>query len=232
MASLVFIFAFILFSSKVFSQSIGVYIGSSIPYGLYASKDIYNTYSGMALQGKNASILIEDNRKVKKIDPYLQFIHNANEVDEEALIKIYQFNYRTVQVFESWRQNILLAGAKASYFAESFDLFLKGGLGFGWMKTHGYNIYSDSLGVIKFNPLRVNTLVLQAGIGANIYIKQHVALCVGYDLLYAKNNFGYEKYSNLNGPIPAALKVEVKPDFMVGNFYTGLKFNIGSSRRK
>jgi hypothetical protein len=231
-ASGVFIFIFIHFSAPVYPQSVGVYFGSSIPYGLYGSKDVYNTYAGMAIGGRSISISVEDNRKQKMLQPYLQYVNNTNEVDEAALIKIYQFNYRTVQVFEPWRQNILLAGAKASYFQESFDLFVKGGLGFGWMQTHGYNIYSDSIGVIKFNPLRVNTLVFQGGIGANIYIKQHVSLSLGYDFLFAQNNFGYEKYSNVNGPIPAALQVEVKPNFMLGNYYCGLIFHLGSNRKK
>ncbi|MFY8189988.1 MAG: hypothetical protein ACOVK9_03405 [Bacteroidia bacterium] len=232
MASLGFIFIFLHTIKPVYAQSVSAYLGSSIPYGLYGSKDIYNTSAGMALNGRSISLLIEDDRSQKKFQPYIQWMYNTNDVDENVLTKIYQYNYRTIQAFQAWSQNILLGGAKANYFGESFNLFVKGGLGFGWMRTHGFNIYTDSSGVIKFNPLQVNAFVLIAGLGTNIYLKQNLSLSLGYDFLFAKNNFGYEKYSNANGPVPAAVAVEVKPDFMIGNFYLGLKFNLGSSRKK
>ncbi|MCG9881410.1 MAG: hypothetical protein MH472_12495, partial [Bacteroidia bacterium] len=170
--------------------------------------------------------------KANLIHPYIQWINNSNPADEEALEKIYQFNYRTIQTFANWTQNMLFGGAKFNHYNESFDLFAKTGLGFGWMRSYGYNIYTDSLGVIKFNPLQVNAVVIQMGVGANVYVKQNLSFCLGYDFLYAKNNFGYEQYSNANGPITAALAVEVKPDFMVGNFYAGLKFHLSGIRKK
>lgn len=232
MAYLCFISIFLFNSVSLLAQSISVSFGSSQPYGLYASKDVYNTSAGMANVGRAIGVMIEDNRKANLIHPYLQWVNNTNAVDQSALEKIYQFNYRTVQTFANWTQNMLFGGVKFNYYDESFDLFAKTGLGFGWMRTHGYNIYTDSIGVIKFNPLKVNALVLQGGLGANVYVKKNVSLCFGYDFLFAQNNFGYEQYSNANGPLVAALAVEVKPDFMVGNFYAGLKFQLSGIRKK
>lgn len=231
-ASLGFIFIFLCLLNKLNAQSVSAYIGSSIPYGLYGSKDVFNTSAGMALIGRSVGVLVEDNRKAKRVHPYLQFINNSNAVDENALIKIYQYDNSTIQTFESWSQNILLGGAKYNYFGESFNLFAKGGLGFGWMKSHAYNIYTDSSGVIKFNQLQTNTLVFQGGCGASIYLKQNLSFTFGYDFLFARNNFGFEKYSNAAGPVTALVPLEVKPDFKVGNFYLGFKFDLGKAIKK
>jgi hypothetical protein len=230
---IVFVVLFLFVNKLTFSQSITIMAGSSQPYGLYASKDFTKTSPGMANRGSTISILLEDNRNPKLFSSFIQITHNNNPIDYLALDKVYQFlKYENAQVFKSWDQTMLMGGAKVNYFGNNFDLFAKGAAGLGWMSTFGYNIYSDSLGLVKFNPLKVNALVLSAGVGANLYLRENISLSFGYDFFYAKNNFGYEKYSNSNGPVKASVAVEVKPDFQTGNFYVGLKLHLKDPRKK
>lgn len=233
MASLGFVLLFLLTNLSSFSQSISIFAGPSQPYGLYASKDFNRTSAGMANKGTAISLVIEDNRNAKMFSPFIQITHNNNPIDEAALDKVYQYlKYQSAQAFKPWNQTMLMGGGKVNYYGNNFDLFAKGAVGLGWMGTYGYNIYSDSIGLIKFNPLKVNALVLSAGVGANIYFKENVSLTLGYDFFYAKNNFGYEKYSNGAGPIKASVAVEVKPDFQIGHFYVGLKLHLKDPRKK
>lgn len=233
MASLGFVLLFLLTNLSSFSQSISIFAGPSQPYGLYASKDFNRTSAGMANKGTAISLVIEDNRNAKVFSPFIQITHNNNPIDEAALDKVYHYlKYQNAQAFKPWNQTMLMGGGKVNYYGNNFDLFAKGAVGLGWMGTYGYNIYSDSIGLIKFNPLKVNALVLSAGVGANIYFKENVSLTLGYDFFYAKNNFGYEKYSNGAGPVKATVAVEVKPDFQIGHFYVGLKLHLKDPRKK
>ena len=233
MASFGFVLLFLLTNLSSFSQSISIFAGPSQPYGLYASKDFNRTSAGMANKGTAISLIIEDNRNAKVISPYIQITHNNNPIDDDALDKVYQFlKYQNAQAFKPWNQTMLMGGGKVNYYGNNFDLFAKGAVGLGWMSTYGYNIYSDSIGLVKFNPLKVNALVLSAGLGANIYFKENVSLTLGYDFFYAKNNFGYEKYSNGAGPVKATVAIEVKPDFQIGHFYVGLKLHLKDPRKK
>jgi hypothetical protein len=232
MASIGILLLFLLTASPSFSQSVSINLGPSQPYGLYASKDFTQTSAGMATKGFAVSVLLEDNRKAKLINPFIQVTVNNNSIDQEALDKVYKFlNYQNTQATKPWNQTTLMGGGKINYFNNNFDLFAKGAIGLGWMSTYGYNLY-DSVGVIKFNVLKVNALVLNGGVGANVYLKENVSFTIGYDYFYAKNNFGYEKYTNGNGPVKAAVAVEVKPDFQLGHFYMGLKLQLSNPRKK
>ncbi|MDZ4668526.1 MAG: hypothetical protein SGJ00_11685 [bacterium] len=232
MASIGFLLLFLLTVSQSFSQSISINLGPSQPYGLYASKDFIQTSAGIATKGFAVSVLLEDNRKAKLISPFIQITSNNNPIDQDALDRVYKFlKYQSAQATKPWNQTTLMGGGKINYYNNNFDLFAKAGVGLGWMSTYSYNLY-DTIGVIKFNTLKVNALVLTAGLGANIYLKENVSVCLGYDFFYAKNNFGYEKYTNGNGPIKAAVAVEVKPDFQMGHFYAGIKFQLTDSRKK
>jgi len=211
---IVLVILFLFVNKLTFSQSISIMAGPSQPYGLYASKDFTRTSAGMANRGTAISILIEDNKNPRLFTPYIQITHNNNPIDPLALDKVYQFlKYDNAQAFKPWNQTMLLGGGKVNYFGSNFDLFAKAAIGLGWMSTYGYNIYSDSLGLIKFNPLKVNAFVLSAGVGANFYLRENISFTLGYDYFYAKNNFGYEKYTNNNGTVKANVAVEVKPDF-------------------
>lgn len=233
MASSGFVLLFLLTNISSFSQSISISAGPSNPYGLYASKDFNRTSAGMANKGTTISILLEDNRNARLFNPFVQVTHNNNPIDDAALEKIYVLlKYQNAQAFKPWNQTILMGGGKFNYYSNNFDLFAKGSVGLGWMQTYGYNIYTDSSGLIKFNPLKVNALVLSSGVGANVYVKENVSFTFGYDFFYAKNNFGYEKYSNGAGPVKAQVAVEVKPDFLIGNFYMGIKLQLKDPRKK
>ncbi|MCG9881565.1 MAG: hypothetical protein MH472_13280, partial [Bacteroidia bacterium] len=66
-AYLCFIYIFLFTSFRLQAQSISVSFGSSQPYGLYASKDVYNTSAGMANTGRSIGLMLEDNRKANLI---------------------------------------------------------------------------------------------------------------------------------------------------------------------
>jgi hypothetical protein len=232
-------FLFIIFSSSfgLFAQTIAFTTGTSFPYGLYASKDFNQTSAGMAINGQAYSLLLEDNRKARTVSPFVQFTHNTNQIDQNALNDVYKYigvnaGYRGAQAFKPWAQTLLLGGARFSYFGENYELFAKTGIGMGWLSTYGYNIYSDTLGFIKFNPLKVNTLSLLGGFGMYLYGKKNISVTLGYDFFYANADYGYEKFTTGGNPIRASVAVKVKPPLQLGNFYLGFRLNLNRQEKK
>lgn len=215
------------------AQHITLAVGKSLPYGLYSSTDYLQTSPGMAMPGMALSVTGEDGRFSKYIWPYLQFTYNTNPIDQNAIDEVYKLlKYRGAQVYRPWTQLLLMGGAKFTYQSERYELYAKTGIAMGWMSTYGYNIYSDSVGIIKFNSLSQNALTLMAGIGASVYVLPNVSLCAGYDFYYARPNFGYEKYTNALGAVRAAVAVEVKPALTLGNLYAGVRFQLPRNKFK
>jgi hypothetical protein len=228
-ATICFVLLYLLNHNVSFSQSISFCGGPSLPYGLYASKDFTKLSPGMANTGYAISIVADDNSKPRMVNTFIQFSHNNNKIDEHALTNIYKFidpGYKSAQAYKSWSQNILILGGRFNYFAYNFNLYAKVGIGMGWFSSYGYNLYSDSLGVVKFNVLNDNALTFMAGVGSNIYLRQGLSAVLGYDFFYAEANYGYEKFTNNNGNLKAAVAAEVKPSLLLGNFYFGLRFQL------
>ncbi len=232
-------FLLIIFFAKLpsIAQTISFGTGTTFPYGLYASKDFNQTSAGLATKGQAYTLILEDNRKPRTVYPFIQFTHNTNPIDQNALNDVYKYigvnaGYRGAQAFKPWAQTLLMGGARFSYVVENYELFAKTGVGMGWLSTYGYNIYSDSLGFIKFNPLKVNTLTLMGGFGMHLYGKNNISLTLGYDFFYANADYGYEKFTALGNPLRAAVAVKVKPPLQLGNLYVGFRLNLARPQKK
>ena len=210
------------------AQSVSISAGPSLPYDIYGSADFTKSAPGMAKTGYTVSVIFDDNRKGRIFSPFIQYTYNNNKIDEAAADKFYKFidpAIKGFQAFKPWNQSIILIGPRYNYFGENFDLFVKGGIGMGWLSTFGYNVLHDSIGVIKYNILNVNALAYSVGLGTHIYVNTSVSLCLGYEYYYARANYGYEKYSDINGKtILSTVPVKVDVPLNYGNFYLGLRF--------
>ncbi len=224
-------FVFLFFAAALITkaQTVNFAAGPSIPYGAYRSSNLQLEAPGMAKLGYQVSVLVENNTKGKRISPYVQFTNNNNKIDQDVLIKYYRST--GIQVFQNWKQNLLMAGAKFNFFAPSYDLFFKAGVGMAWMNSFGYSIILSDTTVkpnkdyfVNYNVLKSNSLAYNTGIGANFYLRNGVSLSVGYDFYYANGNYGYEKYTDQYGNVISAQR-KVKNDIplSVGTFSFGVK---------
>lgn len=224
-------FVFLFFAAALITkaQTLTFSVGPSLPYGTYHSTNLQLEAPGMAKLGYQISVLVENNTKGKRISPYVQFTNNNNKIDQDVLVKYY--GSTGVQVFQNWKQNLLMTGAKYNFFAPGFDLYLKAGVGMAWMNSFGYSIILSDTTVkpskayfVNYNVLKANSLAYNAGIGANIYVRNGLAINFAYDFLYAAGNYGYEKYTDqLGNVIVAQKKVKNDVPLSVGSFTIGLK---------
>lgn len=80
-------FLLIIFFAKLpsIAQTISFGTGTTFPYGLYASKDFNQTSAGLATKGQAYTLVLEDNRKARTVNPFIQFTYNTNSIDQNAL---------------------------------------------------------------------------------------------------------------------------------------------------
>ncbi len=204
--ALIFFTTYLLLVSMLANaQTITFAGGPSIPTGLYGSSDLTQDPPGLALTGYHCTIILEENRKSRLISPFIQFTYNANKINDDVSIQFYKvldpanvgFNS-----FKPWSQSLLLAGPKFQYFGNCYDIYLKGGIGIGWLSTFGYTLLTShtiivpgdtvpkrTLEISKYNVLKDNSICYSVGLGTNIYLNECLSVCFGYEIFYAGLRF-------------------------------------------
>jgi hypothetical protein len=227
-----FVFVFLLLVLKLNAQSISFSSGISIPSGLYGSQDFTQKDCGIAKTGYTLNIIFENNRKNRVINPILQYTFNSNPMDQDAIEKyigVLSPNFLGLQTYKPWSQHLLLTGIKANYYFNNFSLFTKFSGGMGWISSFGYSYYDTAtfpgIDIIKRKVATVNSLVLNVGIGGNVMLQENIALNFGYDLFYAKANFGKPAYVDAGGN-QIGLSETYSPTFQTASIYLGLTFNL------
>lgn len=219
----------ILFIQKVNSQSITVYGGPSLPFGMYGAKDFPLNENGVAKSGFHAGFVYDFKTKTNYFNMYSSIIYNKNKVDYDAFNRLILFrntDVRSVQVLKSWNQGALIFGSKLKYSNQHYELFGKLGLGIAWLGSPGYNLNYDSAVIIKWKSSTVVTGLVQVGIGANIHLNPGVSLFTGADLLYGRPDYGTIKFTDTNGnPVSTSLE-NLKVPLAIIQFSLGIRFNI------
>ncbi|MCF8254284.1 MAG: hypothetical protein K9H61_01650 [Bacteroidia bacterium] len=199
-----FVLIFLFLSNPTIAQTIAFSGGISLPSGLYGSRDFTNKDAGLAKTGYALNIIFEDNRKNRIVNPFLQFTHNTNTIDQDAVEKYVRVLNPTIiglQTYKPWTQNLLMAGAKFNYFNSNYTLFAKLGVGLAWNRTFGYAYYDTLSGydIIKRKVASENSLAINLGFGTNIYLNDKVSLVLSYDYFNSQPNFGKPAYVDASG---------------------------------
>jgi hypothetical protein len=226
---LLFLIFFFYFNNAQ-GQSLSIYSGPSVPFGFYGSNNITLKESGFAKTGYHVGFMLEDQRKVRILNTFFQFSYNQNGVEGEVIKNFLLINDpRTKDAFitSPWSQFVFLPGLKANWFKNGYDLYAKAGVGFGLFRSFSQMRYLDSSLFVLTEKSTSSGLLLNAGLGINISLTNHIAVCTGMELLYANPNYGRIVFTDGNGnKIDLSDNDEIIP-FQTIQWHLGLRFNLG-----